>query len=294
MTVIHCGCLHLSLLQGTKIWTFTQFYLQAREIVQQTSQISLDYGDIELTAPNTNAASYFHENQSHIIPNHYQNHFVLNTPVPLQPNNNNISPQVQSESITTIQLINDSDENNNFTEFLLFEQNYTSPSHTLGNEYLFGEFNGKTPFNIPKTESKLCSVLNELSRIKLNSDKGFPLAAIFLIRCFIELSCKYYARTTGKSLKIDKDSLGQQVKKCLDNMREKNLLEGIDTRNIDSIYALCNENRQERTNRNIRYLQNTVHSPDLMWDKESIQSFWLAIQPFLIKCFHTLSDDKIE
>ncbi len=89
-------------------------------------------------------------------------------------------------------------------------------------------------------------------------------------------------------------SLGQQVKKCLDNMREKNLLEGIDTRNIDSIYALCNENRQERTNRNIRYLQNTVHSPDLMWDKESIQSFWLAIQPFLIKCFHTLSDDKIE
>ncbi|MDR6543964.1 hypothetical protein ABIC56_004238, partial [Acinetobacter bereziniae] len=29
LTVIHCGCLHLSLLQGTKIWTFTQFYLQA-------------------------------------------------------------------------------------------------------------------------------------------------------------------------------------------------------------------------------------------------------------------------
>lgn len=285
---------HTGKIKNGQMFFYDQNILPIREIVQQTSQISLDYGDIELTTANTNTASYFHESQSHITPNYYQNHFLLNTPVSLQPNNNNTSHQVQSESITTLQVINDSDENNNFTEFLLFEQNYSSPSHTLGNEYLFGEFNGKTPFNIPKTESKLCSILNELSRIKLNSDKGFPLAAIFLIRCFIELSCKYYARTTGKPLKIDKDTLGQQVKKCLDNMREKNLLEGIDTRNIDSIYALCNENRQERTNRNIRYLQNTVHSPDLMWDKESIQSFWLAIQPFLIKCFHPLSDDKIE
>ncbi|WP_026470404.1 ATP-binding protein [Alkanindiges illinoisensis] len=203
-----------------------------------------------------------------------------NTPLTSIDNEINCNLQNQNE------LENDN-ETNQFTnsEFMLFEQNYSTPSHTLEHSYLFNEYNGKTPFNIPEDQNKLCSLLNELSRIKIDSDGGFPLASIFLIRCFIELSCKYYVTFKAPTLDVTKNNLGEQIKKCLDHMKTNGLLAGIDTRNIDSIYALCNENRNERTNRNIRYLQNTIHSPDLMWDKDSIKSFWLAIQPFLLKCY---------
>ncbi|WP_288498791.1 ATP-binding protein [uncultured Acinetobacter sp.] len=162
---------------------------------------------------------------------------------------------------------------------------YEIPEHALSQNQLFPQ--GKHPFNIPLNEKKLCSIINEMSKLKLDPQKGSPYAVLFLLRAFIELSCKYYIKTKNSKINLSQiESLAKQVERCLDHMISKKVFnESEDTRNIDSIKALCNENPSQKTVRSIQYLQNTLHHPKLIWDKENINAFWYSILPFLIKCY---------
>ncbi|XZW37109.1 ATP-binding protein [Acinetobacter baumannii] len=165
---------------------------------------------------------------------------------------------------------------------------YDIPEHALSQNQLFESFpNSKSPFNIPLNEKKLCSIINEMSKLKLDPNKGSPYAVLFLLRAFIELSCKYYIKV--KQSKIDLNqckSLAEQVKRCLDHMiSQKAFNTDEDSRDIDALRALCNESPSQRTIRNIQYLQNTLHHPRNIWDKDNINAFWYSILPFLIKCY---------
>ena len=171
---------------------------------------------------------------------------------------------------------------------------YDIPEHALNQNQLF--VNGQHPFNIPSDEKKLCSIINEMSKLKLDPKSGSPYAVLFLIRAFIELSCKHYAvkhrvkfqlneNRINKNEKTQK-SLAEQVNLCLSHMIANNIFDASeDTRDIDSIKALCNENPAQKTVRSIQFLQNTLHHPKNIWDKDNINAFWHSISPFLIKCY---------
>ncbi|WP_213385063.1 ATP-binding protein [Acinetobacter pittii] len=162
---------------------------------------------------------------------------------------------------------------------------YDIPEHALSQNQLFPQ--GKHPFNIPLNEKKLCSIINEMSKLKLDPQKGSPYAVLFLLRAFIELSCKYYIKTKKSKINLSQiESLANQVERCLDHMINANAFDDKeDTRDVDSIRALCNENPSQKTVRSIQYLQNTLHHPKNIWDKENINAFWYSISPFLIKCY---------
>ncbi|MDO7509060.1 ATP-binding protein [Acinetobacter baumannii] len=162
---------------------------------------------------------------------------------------------------------------------------YDIPEHALSQNQLFPQ--GKHPFNIPLNEKKLCSIINEMSKLKLDPQKGSPYAVLFLLRAFIELSCKYYIKTKKSKINLSQiESLAKQVERCLDHMINANAFDDKeDTRDVDSIRALCNENPSQKTVRSIQYLQNTLHHPKNIWDKENINAFWYSISPFLIKCY---------
>lgn len=167
---------------------------------------------------------------------------------------------------------------------------YEIPEHALNYNKLFeGYPQGKHPFNIPSTATKLNSIINEMSKLKLDSKNGNPYAILFLLRSFIELSCKHYIKVKNSKIKIDEcNSLAQQVEKCIDHMISNNLFnsnQDEDSRNIDSLKALCFVDKNKKSIRNIQYLQNTLHNPRLIWDKENINAFWISILPFLIKCY---------
>ncbi|NNP75508.1 hypothetical protein A7P54_03625 [Acinetobacter sp. Ac_3412] len=160
---------------------------------------------------------------------------------------------------------------------------YDIPPHALSQNVLFPK--GKHPFNIPPDEKKLCAIINEMSKLRLDPQKGSPYAVLFLLRAFIELSCKYYIKTKKSKINLSQlDSLAEQVERCLDHMVSKNAFDD-DTRDVDSIRALCNINPSQKTVRSIQYLQNTLHHPKNIWDKDNINAFWYSILPFLIKCY---------
>jgi len=172
---------------------------------------------------------------------------------------------------------------------------YDIPEHALNQNQLFA--NGQHPFNIPSDEKKLCSIINEMSKLKLDPKSGSPYAVLFLIRAFIELSCKHYAvkhrvkfqlneNRINQSNEKTQKSLAEQVNLCLSHMIANNAFDACeDTRDIDSIKALCNENPAQKTVRSIQFLQNTLHHPKNIWDKDNINAFWHSISPFLIKCY---------
>ncbi|MCH4247616.1 MAG: ATP-binding protein [Acinetobacter populi] len=165
---------------------------------------------------------------------------------------------------------------------------YDIPPHALNQNQLFESFpDKKSPFNIPLNETKLCSIINEMSKLKLDPIKGSPYAALFLLRAFIELSCRYYVKTKNSRINLNQcASLADQVKSCLDHMISSNAFNATeDTRDIDSLKALCNVSASQKTIRNIQYLQNTLHHPRNIWDKDNINAFWYSILPFLIKCY---------
>lgn len=171
-----------------------------------------------------------------------------------------------------------------------YEVFYDIPPHALTHNKLFeGYPNGRHPFNIPSNAKKISSIVNEMSKLKLDAKNGCPYAALFLIRSFIELSCKYYINSKNSRMNLGEvSSLAEQVNRCLDHMINNDVFQvgkDEDSRNIDSIKALCNTLPSQKTIRNIQYLQNTLHNPRLLWDRESINSFWYSIIPFLVKCY---------
>ncbi|MFN3289057.1 MAG: ATP-binding protein [Acinetobacter sp.] len=165
---------------------------------------------------------------------------------------------------------------------------YDIPEHALNQNQLFESFpDKKSPFNIPLNEKKLCSIINEMSKLKLDPNKGSPYAVLFLLRAFIELSCKYYIKAKNSRIDLNQcTSLADQVKRCLDHMISVNAFNPTeDSRDIDALRALCNVSPAQKTIRNIQYLQNTLHHPRNIWDKDNINAFWYSILPFLIKCY---------
>ncbi|MGA6135929.1 ATP-binding protein [Acinetobacter dispersus] len=165
---------------------------------------------------------------------------------------------------------------------------YDIPEHALNQNQLFESFpDKKSPFNIPLNEKKLCSIINEMSKLKLDPNKGSPYAVLFLLRAFIELSCKYYIKAKNSKIDLNQcSSLADQVKRCLDHMISENVFNAAeDSRDIDALRSLCIVSPSQRTIRNIQYLQNTLHHPRNIWDKDNINAFWYSILPFLIKCY---------
>lgn len=157
---------------------------------------------------------------------------------------------------------------------------YNVKEHPNQWEYLFGpNRTSRVNFNIPRNSPKLLAIVNELQKLEI---KDFACSIMFLLRVFIEESCKHYSsRYPGVSQLEPKNSLAKTVKSITHYMEENNILS--DGNEIAAINSICSPRGEEVIS--IEYLQNSIHSKSNFLSGELIRPFWRDIHPFIKACY---------
>jgi len=126
---------------------------------------------------------------------------------------------------------------------------------------------------IPRSETKLLSIINELSRYVPVQDA--PIAAGVLMRLVVEFSVNHYMTTNSIP---DKGKLKKNIVAVAAHMESSGV---IDHKHFEIISKMQNSDELFSANT----LNHYVHSPTFMPTGSNLCTFWDEIHSFLCKCW---------
>lgn len=127
------------------------------------------------------------------------------------------------------------------------------------------------------TETKSKAVYDELKKIDCST---YPIATAFLIRDFMEFTCRHFADTCLKRQmkKEEKRHIGTLMSKCIDYVKSAgNESERANCGNI----TVSTDASGKRTIDDVERLNGVVHCESIIQDKVALLTIWMRYSPFL-------------
>jgi len=137
----------------------------------------------------------------------------------------------------------------------------------------------KHGLTVPQDKAKIQTIVNELTRLKVDGQNGTPTAVAVLFRALIELCVDHY-NSKNKISKPD-EVFHKKVAKVADDLKHRDI---IDT----ELYSVViSRSRDDNGILNVRTLHKYVHSSASHANKQVLNSLWDELGEFLAACLRS-------